>query len=107
MPNKRGRTSAKAERPLSCTPVSALRRVDEGGSDIDSSAIAMVIVYLVADQMSVWRTKCRSNQPYCEKRVNLHRDLRLILSISSTVASLRGGSSEAPVRSSSVARSRS
>jgi hypothetical protein len=50
MPNKRGRTSAKAERPSSCSPVSALRRADGGVSDIGSSAIAMVIVYLAADQ---------------------------------------------------------
>src|SRR5262252_10814804 len=41
MPNKRGRTLAKAMRPSSCSPISGLRRVDEVTSDTDSSAIAM------------------------------------------------------------------
>jgi hypothetical protein len=56
--HKRGRTSAKAERPSSWTPLSDLWRAGEAFSDIDFSAIAVVIVYRLDDE-------CRSSgQPF-------------------------------------------
>jgi hypothetical protein len=69
MPNKRGRTAAKAERPLSCSLVSALKRANEDVSDIGSSAIAVVIVYLAADDH-------RWNNPYCERVLKRHRKFK-------------------------------
>src|ERR1700722_3447670 len=52
IPNKRGRTSAKAERPSSYSLVFSLGRTDLEVSGIRSSAIAMGIVYLGADQLA-------------------------------------------------------
>src|ERR1700728_2583406 len=55
IPNKRGRASTKAERPSSWTPLSDLWRAGEAFSDIGCSAIAVVIVYRLDDDRSIFQ----------------------------------------------------